>query len=331
MKKYLIFLTISIFLYAVALPGFSAAPKGEDEENLMFAYVCKMLTDPWFINEENGIRASVEELWIDYMAVDADMDDTACMKAVDDAIEQGADALMIVVTQQFLGPAVVEKCREVDIPVITIDVTIKDNEGNQVPHVGSPSVESGKMGGHVLAKLAKERSFFAPGNVVKVMQIDMSFRSVMHDRTVGYRAALMEDLPLKDSDFIVQDNKTGGFEENLTVARAILNTNPDVTHWLVTGINDQGAIAPLRIFEEQGFPIANVLACGLGGSKMSFEEFQKPHNSYIVTRLQPFTEGETAVQILFDYITEDTPMPETTLIPGVIITKENYTDFEFAI
>lgn len=331
MKKYLIFLTISIFLYAVALPVFSAAPKGEDEENLMFAYVCKMLTDPWFINEENGIRASVEELWIDYVAVDADMDDTACMQAVDDVIEQGADALMIVVTQQSLGPAVVEKCREVDIPVITIDVTIKDNEGNQVPHVGSPSVESGKMGGHVLAKLAKERGFFAPGNVVKVMQIDMSFRSVMHDRTVGYRAALMEDLPLKDSDFIVQDNKTGGFEENLTVARAILNTNPDVTHWLVTGINDQGAIAPLRIFEEQGFPLANVLACGLGGYKMSFEEFQKPHNSYIVTRLQPFTEGETAVQILFDYITEDTPMPETTLIPGVIVTKENYTDFEFEI
>ena len=163
------------------------------------------------------------------------------------------------------------------------------------------------------------------------MQIDMSFRSVMHDRTVGYRAALMEDLPLKDSDFIVQDSKTGGFEENLTVARAILNTNPDVTHWLVTGINDQGAIAPLRIFEEQGFPLANVLACGLGGYKMSFEEFQKPHNSYIVTKLQPFTGGETAVQILFGYITEDTPMPETTLVPGVIVTKENYTDFEFAI
>lgn len=331
MKKYLIFLTISIFLYAVALPVFSSAPKGEDEDNLMFAYVCKMLTDPWFINEENGIRASVEELWIDYVAVDADMDDTACMQAVDDVIEQGADALMIVVTQQSLGPAVVEKCREVDIPVITIDVTIKDNEGNQVSHVGSPTVESGKMGGHVLAKLAKERGFFAPGNVVKVMQIDMSFRSVMHDRTVGYRAALMEDLPLKDSDFIVQDSKTGGFEENLTVARAILNTNPDVTHWLVTGINDQGAIAPLRIFEEQGFQLANVLACGLGGYKMSFEEFQKPHNSYIVTRLQPFTGGETAVQILFDYITEDTPMPETTLVPGVIVTKENYTDFEFAI
>jgi len=174
-----------------------------------------------------------------------------------------------------------------------------------------------------------ERNFFAPGNVVKVMQIDMSFLSVVHDRTVGYKAALQEDLPLKDGDFIVQDSKTGMFEENLPVASAILNSNPNVTHWLVTGINDDGAIAPLRVFEENGFPMENVLACGLGGYIMSYEEFQKSHNSYIVTKLQPFAEGEAAAQILYDFITEGKEMPEETLVPGVIVTKDNYQDFEF--
>jgi len=251
------------------------------------------------------------------------------MQAVDNVIGQGADALMIVVTQQSLGPAVVEKCREAGIPVITIDDTIEDSDGNRIPHVGLPTVETGVMGGHALAKLAMERDFFAPGNVVKVMQIDMSFLSVVHDRTVGYKAALQEDLPLKDEDFIVQDSKTGMFEENLPVASAILNSNPDVTHWLVTGINDDGAIAPLRVFEENGFPLENVLACGLGGYIMSYEEFQKPHNSYIVTKLQPFAEGEAAVQILYDFITEGKEMPEETLVPGVIVTKDNYMDFEF--
>jgi hypothetical protein len=85
----------------------------------------------------------------------------------------------------------------------------------------------------------------------------------------------------------------------------------------------------MRIFEESGFPLENVLACGLGGYIMSYEEFQKSHNSYIVTKLQPFAEGEAAVQILYDYITKDVPMPATTLVPGVIVTKENYTEFEF--
>lgn len=328
MKKLLMLLTLGLMVLALALPAFSVGQK-EEEGQLKFAYVCKMLTHPWFIEEEKGIKARVEKLGLDYVGVDANLNDEALMQAVDNVIGQGADALMVVVTQQSLGPAVVDKCREAGIPVITIDDTIKDSDGKQIPHVGLPTVETGEMGGHALARLAKERGFFDPGNVVKVMQIDMSFLSVVHDRTVGYKAALMEDLPLKDSDFIVQDSKTGMFEENLPVASAILNANPDVTHWLVTGINDDGAIAPMRIFEENGFPLENVLACGLGGYIMSYEEFQKSHNSYIVTKLQPFAEGEAAAQILYDYITKDVPMPETTLVPGVIVTKENYTEFEF--
>jgi L-arabinose transport system substrate-binding protein len=328
MKKLILFFVAVLVTAAFAFPLFGAGQK-PDEGELKFAYVCKMLTHPWFIEEENGIKAACAELGIDYVGVDANLDDEACMQAVDNVIGQGADALMVVVTQQSLGPAVVEKCREAGIPVITIDDTIMDSDGNRIPHVGLPTVETGIMGGHALAKIAKERNFFAPGNVVKVMQIDMSFLSVVHDRTVGYKQALQEDLPLDDDDFIVQDSKTGMFEENLPVASAILNANPDVTHWIVTGINDDGAIAPLRVFEENGFPLENVLACGLGGYIMSYEEFQKSHNSYIVTKLQPFAEGEAAVNILYDFITEGKEMPMETLVPGVIVTKENYQEFEF--
>jgi L-arabinose transport system substrate-binding protein len=328
MKKFLLFFVVCLVFAPLAMPLFAAGQK-EEEGAMKFAYVCKMLTHPWFIEEEKGIKARVEKLGLDYVGVDANLDDEALMQAVDNVIGQGADALMIVVTQQSLGPAVVDKAREAGIPVITIDDTIMDSDGNPIPHVGLPTVETGIMGGHALAKLAKERNFFAPGNVVKVMQIDMSFLSVVHDRTVGYKQALMEDLPLKDGDFIVQDSKTGMFEENLPVASAILNANPDVTHWIVTGINDDGAIAPLRIFEENGFPLENVLACGLGGYIMSYEEFQKPHNSYIVTKLRPFAEGEAAVQILYDYITEGKEMPRETLVPGVIVTKDNYEEYEF--
>lgn len=328
--KRIITVCAALLLAAVfALPATAAEKKTAGK--LKFAYVCKMLTHPWFIEEENGIKARAKKLGIDYVGVDANLDDEACMQAVDNVLGQGADALMIVVTQQSLGPAVVDKCREAGIPVVTIDDTIKDSAGKQIPHVGLPTVETGEMGGHALAKLAKERGFFKPGNVVKVMQIDMSFLSVVHDRTVGYKKALQADLPqLKDGDFIVQDSKTGMFEENLPVASAILNSNPKVTHWIVTGINDDGAIAPLRIFEENDFPMENVLACGLGGYKLSYEEFQKSHNSYIVTKLQPFAEGETAVQILHDFLTKKKAMPLNTLVPGVVVTKETYKNYEFS-
>jgi len=326
MKRALILVIAVVFLAAVSMSAFAApAPK------LKFAYICKMLTHPWFIEEENGIKAQAKALGIDYIGVDANLQDEAFMQALDNVIGQGANALMVVVTHQTLGPVVIDKAREAKIPIITIDDTILDSSDVQNPHVGLPTTETGIMGGHALAKLAKERNFFAKGNVVKVMQIDMSFLSVVHDRTVGYKQALQQDLPqLKDSDFIVQDSKTGMFEENLPVAQAILSAHPEVTHWIVTGINDDGALAPLRVFEEAGFPLKNVLSCGLGGYKTSYEEFQKPHNSYIVTKLQPFKEGQAAVQILFDNITKNKAMPQNTLVAGDVVTKDNYKKFNWS-
>jgi len=326
MKRALILVIAVLFLASVSMSAFAApAPK------LKFAYVCKMLTHPWFIEEENGIKAQAKALGIDYIGVDANLQDEAFMQALDNVIGQGAQALMVVVTHQTLGPVVIDKAREAKIPIITIDDTILDSAGAQNPHVGLPTTETGIMGGHALAKLARERNFFSTGNVVKVMQIDMSFLSVVHDRTVGYKQALQQDLPqLKDSDFIVQDSKTGMFEENLPVAQAILAAHPEVTRWLVTGINDDGALAPLRVFEEAGFPLKNVLSCGLGGYKTSYEEFQKSHDSYIVTKLQPFKEGQAAVQILFDYITKKKAMPQNTLVSGDVVTKANFKNFNWS-
>ncbi|MCP4397762.1 MAG: substrate-binding domain-containing protein [bacterium] len=325
MKKLLTVLCVTLVVAALLVPAVSAADK-----EFKFAYVCKMLTHPWFIEEENGIKARTEKLGLDYVGVDGNLDDETFLQGVDNVIGQGADALMVVVTNQALGPVVVEKAQEAGIPVMTIDDVIHDSDGNQIPHVGLPTTATGEMGGHALAKLAEERGFFAEGNVVKVMQIDMSFLSVVHDRTVGYKAALMEDLPgLKDEDFLVQDSKTGMFEDNLPIASAILNSHPEVTHWIVTGINDDGAVAPLRIFEESGFPLENVLACGLGGYVTSYEEFQKEHNSYIVTKLQPFAEGEAAVQLLYDFLTEGKEPPQMSLISGVVVTKEDHGNYEW--
>lgn len=330
MKKRLTILIVVLLAVAIAVPLFATGGKEQPAKKLKFAYVSKMLTHPWFLDEESGIKAKCQELGIDYIGVDANLNDEAFMQAVDNVIGQGANALMVVVTHQSLGPAVVDKAREAKIPLLTIDDTIVDSAGKPIPHVGLPTTETGIMGGHALAKLAKERGFFKPGNKVKVMMIDMSFLSVVHDRTVGYKQALMQDLPaLKDSDFLIQDSKTGMFEENLPVASAILAANPDATHWLVTGINDDGALAPLRVFEEHGFPLERVLSVGLGGYSTSYEEFQKPHNSYIVTKLQPAEEGKIAVQLLYDNITKGKPIPAMTLVPGVIVTKETYKNYEW--
>jgi ABC-type sugar transport system substrate-binding protein len=49
-----------------------------------------------------------------------------------------------------------------------------------------------------------------------------------------------------------------------------------------------------------------------------------------VTKLQPFKEGQAAVQILNDFLTKKTAMPKMTLVAGDVVTKDNYKKFNWS-
>lgn len=312
-----------IFLFLGATLGFAAGQEEKAEGELHFGYISKMLTHPWFIEESQGIADRCAELGITYTAIDANLDDEAFMQALESMIVKDVDGLLFCITDPQLGPTVVDRARENGIPVMTIDDNIVDSAGNPVPHVGMPTFEVGYQGGEALAMIAKERDFFAPGNVVKVMSVDLSYKTFIHERTEGYWDALIENSSLTEADIVTDDAKTTMFEEVLPVASALLNSHPEVTHWIVTGINDDAALAPLRVFEENGFPLENVLACGLGGYANSLEEFKKDHNSYIVNKTQPYKEGQVAAQLMWEHITLDKELPEITYVPGVIVIGQD--------
>ncbi len=318
-----------ILMIAVSFTGFAAGQQEEGDEQLHFGYISKMLTHPWFIEESAGIADRAAELGVTYTAIDANLDDEAFMQAVESILVKDVDALMFVITDPQLGPTVVDRAREAGVPVLTIDDNIVDSSGKPVPHVGMPTFEVGYQGGEALAEIATERGFFEPGNVVKVMSVDLSYKTFIHERTQGYWQALIENTPLTEADIITDDARTTMFEEVLPVASALLNAHPEVTHWIVTGINDDAALAPLRVFEENGFPLENVLACGLGGYSNSLDEFKKDHNSYIVNKTQPYEEGRIAAQLMWDLVVLGQELPEITYVPGVIVTKETYQDFEW--
>ena len=270
----------------------------------------------------------LKELGVTYVSIDANLKDEQMIASIDNLIAQKVDGIAMCVTNQGLGPAIAKKCKDAGIALVTLDDTVKDDTGKQVPHVGLPTTETGILGGEALGQMAIDKGWFKDGNVVKVMQIDMPQLSVVHDRIVGYKQALQQACPqLKDSDFIAQGSKDGMFEDDLKIASSILNAHPEVTHWLVTGINDDAALAALKVFGEAKFNTDNIIACGLGGYDLSLAEFAKGNKSYICTVLKPDVEGEDAMQELYDNITAQKPMPDMTLVAGKIATADNYLEF----
>jgi ABC-type sugar transport system substrate-binding protein len=117
------------------------------------------------------------------------------------------------------------------------------------------------------------------------------------------------------------------FEQVLPVAQGIINAHPEVTHWLITGLNDDSAVAPLRALEEAGFNMDNVIACGLGGYSLSTDEFKKGNKNYLTIKLQPQSHGSEGVRVLYEFITQKKPLKGFTPTSGVVVGFDDWTKY----
>lgn len=334
MKKRLFSAMLAVGMAAVMTIGGSvsmvqAASEEKGGEGMKFVYISKQLSHPWYIQAEMGIKKACDELGIEYVGIDSDGNDEKCLADINNAFSMNADALLITVTNQSMGPNVASLCEQEDIPLITIDDSIERMDGTQVPHVGMPTEEVGALGGEELAKMATERGFFEDGNVVKALQIDIPTNTVFGPRLDGYKKALMENSPLTEDDFIRVDanDATAEYEGNMTVASPVITAHPEVDYWIITGANDDCALAPLDVLKESGFDMTHTLGCGLGGYEMSLERFKNGDDNYIAIVLQPDVEGYKAVYEAYDYIKNGKDMEENIFVSGEIANKDNYLDY----
>lgn len=296
--------------------------------NLKFAYVCKFLQHPWFVQESWGAEKKCEELGVEYVAVNGSLKDDEFIAAIDNVISQGIDGLLVCTPNEAVGPAVAAKCKEANIPLISIDGSIKDISGVGVPHIEAPAITTGEIAGRHMIEMATEKGFFEKGNVVKVMQINMSSIPTTQERIQGYTIGINAKRPqLLPNDFVTGNSRTGFFEDNAVVASAIVNANPEVTHWLICGLNDDAAIAPLKVLEEIGFDMDRVIACGLGGYDLSLNEFLNGNENYFCMYLKPHEEGALAMQLLYDNVINGKEIPIYSAVPGEICTIENYESY----
>jgi L-arabinose transport system substrate-binding protein len=308
------------------LIGCSKTQQTNTEKPLKIGYISKMLTNQWFSQENQGLADACAEFGFTYVSIDANLDDEACDAAINNLIAQEVDALAICITNQGNGPAVAMKCREAGIALITIDDGFVDENGVPVPHVGMPTIEVGELGGITLAEFANERNFFSPGNVVKVLEVDIPSVSVLAPRLQGYKNSLIKLTPLNESDFIRAETSAGMLEDTIPVAQSTVQAHPEVTHWLVGGTSDDAAIACLKAFEEAGISRDNYLVCGLGGYVMAVEEFEKGNNSFVTVVLDPYAEGYIAVELLRDYLTNGAELPKETFVNGNVATLANWRE-----
>lgn len=314
-------------LLATILCGIFTGCQDQEQSGLpMVSFICKDLSHYWFQQVAEGIQNKCLELNITYETYDVKYDDDACLDAVEDAIAKGTSGIMICTTNQELGPEIARMCEKADVPLLTVDDTMEDENNVQLPHVGMAAEEMGILGGMALSRLAEERGFFDGTSPVKIVELDVPALSVFRQRLRGYEEALFSNTPLTADDVICVNVRDGMYEGNYAAfEQYLLENKPDPnTKWIVCGVNDDSALAPMHSLVQYGVSNEQILACGLGGYELSITEFENKNYNYITAMTQPYEEGAQAVQMLYDCFVNDIPMEGSILLGGKIATCDNY-------
>lgn len=304
----------------------------QDGETYQIAYLTKHLDNPWFVNETGGAQTLADQYGdLELTIQDLQFDANLALSAMDTVIGAGVDGIIIVVPEQQIGPAVMQKAADAGIPLMTVDDEIKDANGVFAPHVGFNTADMGK------AVTSQASEFYtaegwannADANV-RVVSIEDQTLSVCMQRTDSANATWKELYPDWPDDHIIHLPYANTLVSAIDAMAPVVTANPDVTHWILWSCNDDGVMGAVRALEQAGIPASNVIGVGLNGH-LACDEWKKPEPSGFRATIynRSASHGEFAVMAMYNHVKYGVPLPVRIVAPGIPVTPENMSIMDF--
>jgi L-arabinose transport system substrate-binding protein len=306
--------------------GGGAAGGAAKKEDLKFAYLSKQADVPYFVEQLAAAKAKAKELGVELTTQDLQLDTGLALDAMDTLISQGVDGIVIVVPDQKIGPAVIRKAEQADVPLIASDDVIEDADGNPAPYVGLDNTAVGGQAGQAVADLYAEAAWKDEVDTIGIASVELKSLDVCNQRTDGAKAAFFEANPDFPKDQMVSVPYDGSTNKAIDAMSTVVTANPQYKHWLIWSCNDAGVQGAVRALERAGIKGADAIGVGLDGS-LACDEFKRGTSSFAASiYLDPKNEGKTAIQELYDFHVSGKPIPPRVDFPGTLIEPGNVKD-----
>ncbi len=294
---------------------------------ISIAYLNKMGDNPWFVDEVSGAKAMADELGVEFFNQDLQFDSNLAMTAMDTYIANGVSGIIIVVPDTKIGPAVIEKAAEAGIPLIAVDDTILDSEGNPAPFVGFDAASAGLKVGELISEYYEAEGWGDLSDaVIKGVSVEDQDLEVCNLRTDGATSVLIEAGVLTEDDIVhlPYDNTANS---GMDAMSPVITANPQVTHWMLWSCNDDGVLGAWRALQNSGISADNVIGVGING-QLAAEEFKKGEPSGLRASLMAQAKGHggTAVEFIYNYVANGEEIPQLTFIPAAVMTADNWAE-----
>ena len=333
MKKLLALALVAMFLFVAACgDGGDSGSSGSSDP--VVAYICKDLTQTWFIDLADGMEEVVTGRGGELLLFDVGMSPDRYIEALDSVVSRGdVDVLVVTPPDQALSQLTVERAAEAGIKVFACcDGLIDDNGVHIAPAQELDAEVVGNGIGEWLGNYVKDNNISSDDAMYMIMH--MPDLSVTVPRGTGARDSFMELLPDWPADKIMFVDYNGQTEESFNAAAATITANPQITTWLVSAANDEGSLGALRAIEQAGLD-ANATVVGLGGYHF-LDEVDIDNAFKAASWFSAKYVGRSAGTAAMDWIQNGT-VPFTSYITGgkefgvygfggIMITAENYQE-----
>ena len=286
----------------------------------------KSADQQYFIDLQTAFIAKIEELGGSAKKFDAKLDPGLGVSLIDDAISAGAKGISITVPDQTIGPAIAKAARDAGVVLIATDDSILDENGDPVPFVGFDGKDMGKKVGEATVKLLEEAGWLKDADKkVGVLTAEIETLSVIVDRTDAEKEAIRTTGIPEEQIFSVP--YTGETLNAQDAASPIITANPDITHWVVFGGNDEGVLGVINALATAGVDTDNIIGVGLGAYEACKPwAADQPSGFKAALFISGLDVGSKAAEVLYDAVVNGIVPPEKSIANTSIVTPDNYLE-----
>ncbi|MCL4632102.1 arabinose ABC transporter substrate-binding protein [Burkholderia sp.] len=315
--------TLVLATVSVTLLG-GAPARAADAADVKIGFLVKQPDDPWFQDEWRFAEQAAKEQHFTLIRIAAPSGEKVST-ALDSLAAQKAQGVIICAPDVKLGPGIAAKARRAGIKLMSVDDQLVDGHGAPlpgVPHMGISAYKIGQQVGQAIADETKRRGW----NPAEVGIIRLAYDQLptARERTTGAVDAL-KAAGFPAANVIDAPEMTADTEGAFNAANIALTKHANFKRWVAFGSNDDTTVGAVRAAEGRGIGADAMVAVGINGSQIAFNEFAKPKPTgfYGSILLNPRQHGYQTSINMYDWITKNQAPPPLVLTSGTLITRDN--------
>ncbi|MEU0502652.1 substrate-binding domain-containing protein [Nocardia sp. NPDC005998] len=318
----------------------SACSSGKDDDSkatgpqhtsgsISLVYAQKQGDQEYFIGEAEGAKAKAKELGIDLKVVNLASDANRAVTEVQNAVNQKASGVIVVVPDPSVGPQVAQLAKAGGVALLTSDDQVCTNgpdpsscaKDNLVPRVGFSGTQMGTEVGTRAGQDFKKAGWKPEETaIIDAWKQDVT---VCTDRVKANQKAFREAAGVDVKVIEVGTDNTPSDAQNKI--SATVSGNRSVKNWIVMGCNDENVSGGVAAIQNAGYSADNVLGVGLG-AYLACKEWRggKPTGFKAALFINGKDVGALSVQTMYDYLKNGKQMPPEAYAPTKMVDSTNW-------